>query len=191
MKARGFQDRKIRRALANVCGITYQAVSQWFDDQTKRISPEYLAKIADEYGTSTDWLISEVGSMDGAQLVANDLAQGQSLQSPALTNSDPIASEIVMIAKELTPGEWAYLKEQAQQMIARRMPAGAAPQSGPGVVNAVPTSVVKEHFRSQQTEDNLRDNAEHLSDLASVQIGKIRGPHKKSRATEAKKSRQK
>lgn len=56
----GIEKRKIKSSLAKVCGITPQAVYQWFNDSTGRISPDYLDKIARHWGTTTDYLISGV-----------------------------------------------------------------------------------------------------------------------------------
>lgn len=54
-------DRKIKRTLADLCGITPQAVAQWFDGSTKRISPDYLAIIAQRYDVNLDWLVTGQG----------------------------------------------------------------------------------------------------------------------------------
>lgn len=51
-------ERQIRKELAATCGITQQAVAQWFDRSTRRISPEFLAKIVARYGSSVDYLIT-------------------------------------------------------------------------------------------------------------------------------------
>jgi transcriptional regulator with XRE-family HTH domain len=59
--AAGIPERRLKRVLADLCGITYQAVAQWFDGQTNRISPEYLSKIADEYGVTMEYLVKGVG----------------------------------------------------------------------------------------------------------------------------------
>lgn len=54
----GIPERQIRGELARVCGISVQAVGDWFKGSTRRISPEYLAMIAEEWGTTTDYLIT-------------------------------------------------------------------------------------------------------------------------------------
>ena len=62
LKDAGVPERKVRRTLADLCGISYQAVKEWFDGSTRRISPEYLVLIADEYGSSVEYLISGAGA---------------------------------------------------------------------------------------------------------------------------------
>lgn len=62
LKDAGVPERKIRRTLADLCGISYQAVKEWFDGSTRRISPEYLALIADAYGTTLEYLVSGTGT---------------------------------------------------------------------------------------------------------------------------------
>jgi len=53
----------MRRALQRTCGISYQAVSQWFTGETSNIKNEHLAAIAQEYNSTLDWLISGKGEM--------------------------------------------------------------------------------------------------------------------------------
>lgn len=63
LRARGVKDRAIRLELAQLCGITTQAVGQWWTT-TKKISPAYLAKIASKYKTTMEWLVTGKGTMD-------------------------------------------------------------------------------------------------------------------------------
>lgn len=57
----GVGPRQVRSTLAALCGISPQAVRAWYSGDTKRISPEYLAKIAEAYGISVEWLITGEG----------------------------------------------------------------------------------------------------------------------------------
>lgn len=57
----GIPEKQVKGELARVCGISVQAVYQWFDGSTGRISPEYLSLIASEWGTTTDYLITGKG----------------------------------------------------------------------------------------------------------------------------------
>ncbi len=69
---RDIPKRGMRRALERTCGISYQAVSQWFTGETSNIKNEHLAAIAQEYGSSLDWLISGKGPMIVVQGKATD-----------------------------------------------------------------------------------------------------------------------
>lgn len=51
-------ERRIRSELSRVCKISQQAVGDWFKGKTRRISPEYIKLIADEWGSSADYLIA-------------------------------------------------------------------------------------------------------------------------------------
>lgn len=62
LKQNGVPPREIKRTLSNLCGISYQAVSQWFSGTTKSIDSSHLAKIAKEYNISLEWLVTGVGS---------------------------------------------------------------------------------------------------------------------------------
>ncbi len=54
----GIAPREVKRTLAVLCGISYQAVSQWFSGSTKSIDAVHLAKIANAYNVSLEWLVT-------------------------------------------------------------------------------------------------------------------------------------
>jgi phage repressor protein C with HTH and peptisase S24 domain len=54
--ARGF-----KRDLATTCGVSYEAVRQWFAGDTGNIKNENLSAIAEGYDTTVDWLLSGKG----------------------------------------------------------------------------------------------------------------------------------
>lgn len=74
LEHRNIPKRGMRRALERTCGISYQAVSQWFTGETSNIKNEHLAAIAQEYGSSLDWLISGKGPMIVGQAKDGDSA---------------------------------------------------------------------------------------------------------------------
>lgn len=61
----GVSDRKIRSTLAKLCGISVQAVRDWFDGKTKNIGHEHLIAISEEYGVTLDWLLTGEPPIDG------------------------------------------------------------------------------------------------------------------------------
>ena len=54
--ARGF-----KRDIATTCGVSYEAVRQWFAGDTGNIKNENLKAIAEGYDTTVDWLLSGKG----------------------------------------------------------------------------------------------------------------------------------
>lgn len=90
--------RKQRRTLADLCGITPQAVAQWFTGDTKKISPEHLEKIARKYDADLHWLIAGKGSMR--------------LQHQNVEPATFAAGRKVPLISEVRAGEWA---EQCDQ----------------------------------------------------------------------------
>lgn len=74
LKKNGVASREIRRRLSEVCGISYQAVTQWFNGSTKNIESQHLAKIAKEYNASLEWLISGTGEMVAVEQVVEVIA---------------------------------------------------------------------------------------------------------------------
>lgn len=53
--------RGFKRDLANTCGVSYEAVRQWFAGDTENIKNENLIAIAEGYDTTVDWLLSGKG----------------------------------------------------------------------------------------------------------------------------------
>ncbi|MFB8830218.1 helix-turn-helix domain-containing protein [Azotobacter sp. CWF10] len=53
--------RGIRRAIADACGISYEAVRQWFSGNTGSIRNENLIAIAETFDTTIDWLLAGDG----------------------------------------------------------------------------------------------------------------------------------
>lgn len=67
--SRGVSARKIKRTLAETCGITYEAVRQWFTGSTTNIEAKHLAAIANKYDSTLEWLISGKGEMNNDSVV--------------------------------------------------------------------------------------------------------------------------
>lgn len=53
--------RGVKREIAKTCGISYEAVRQWFAGDTTNIKNEHLMAIAEGFDTSVDWLLSGKG----------------------------------------------------------------------------------------------------------------------------------
>ncbi|WP_010226236.1 S24 family peptidase [Pseudomonas donghuensis] len=53
--------RNVKRDIATTCGISYEAVRQWFAGDTENIKNENLVALADGYDTTVDWLLSGKG----------------------------------------------------------------------------------------------------------------------------------
>jgi transcriptional regulator with XRE-family HTH domain len=69
----GVAPRKVRRELADACGVSYQAVRDWFNGDTQKISPDYLAIIAKKWGTTSDYLITgDKSGVEHAKAVAGE-----------------------------------------------------------------------------------------------------------------------
>lgn len=53
--------RSFKRDISTTCGISYEAVRQWYAGDTGNIKNENLAAIAEGYDTTVDWLLSGKG----------------------------------------------------------------------------------------------------------------------------------
>lgn len=110
MNLRGVKARSIKPTLARVCGISYQAVSQWFDGSTSNIKNEHLMALAEEYGTTVDWLLSGKGDAPEAK--------------PLLAATPKSPAELVREMLSSKPG--GMLSEEARKRI---MAAAAEPST--------------------------------------------------------------
>lgn len=71
--ARGF-----KRDIATTCGVSYEAVRQWFAGDTGNIKNENLIAIAEGYDTTVDWLLSGKGEPPSRKSAAVPKADGKS-----------------------------------------------------------------------------------------------------------------
>ena len=54
---RGIPERKVRTAIAQVCGITPQSVFHWFNGRTRMPRADHLARLAQHFDIDLMWLI--------------------------------------------------------------------------------------------------------------------------------------
>lgn len=54
--------RNVKRDIATTCGISYEAVRQWFAGDTENIKNENLVALSEGYDTTVDWLLSGKGA---------------------------------------------------------------------------------------------------------------------------------
>lgn len=100
--------RSVKRDIATTCGISYEAVRQWFAGDTEHIKNDNLLAIADGYDTTVDWLLvgkgepprrSEPKSELNAKLcAAEDDPQGDSASGFVITAAE-IAEGDISIAQ--------------------------------------------------------------------------------------------
>lgn len=80
----GLGVRNVRRDIATTCGISYEAVRQWFAGDTENIKNENLVALADGYDTTVDWLLSGKGEPPHrAELKAEPIKESASRLSAA------------------------------------------------------------------------------------------------------------
>ncbi|WDG52467.1 S24 family peptidase [Pseudomonas chlororaphis] len=73
--------RNVKRDIATTCGISYEAVRQWFAGDTENIKNENLVAISEGYDTTVDWLLSGKGEpprRKGSATAADDSAGNSS-----------------------------------------------------------------------------------------------------------------
>jgi phage repressor protein C with HTH and peptisase S24 domain len=71
--ARGF-----KRDIASTCGVSYEAVRQWFAGDTGNIKNENLIAIAEGYDTTVDWLLSGKGEPPSRKNLASTKVDSKS-----------------------------------------------------------------------------------------------------------------
>ena len=103
LRARGIEERQIRKELATLCGLSKQAVGQWWIS-TERIPAEHLAKIAARYKTTMEWLETGKGQMDSSAVEAAVNMQLDELIAALYSRRDEFSAEQFAALKALTEG---------------------------------------------------------------------------------------
>lgn len=128
--------RGFKRDLANTCGVSYEAVRQWFAGDTENIKNENLIAIAEGYDTTVDWLLSgkgepptrkegspvnaETGAKSSADIVRQMLAKhGKNLPEDA---RQKIADAVQETALEVKSGnviaaDFSGIKATAEEIL--------------------------------------------------------------------------
>ncbi len=106
--------RGFKRDIATTCGVSYEAVRQWFAGDTGNIKNENLIAIAEGYDTTVDWLLSgkgeppsrkaattpKAGNYSSADLVKQMLAKhGRGLSEEARARIAEVVEEVALEAK--------------------------------------------------------------------------------------------
>ncbi|MDY7531298.1 LexA family transcriptional regulator [Pseudomonas sp. Bout1] len=106
--------RGFKRDIATTCGVSYEAVRQWFAGDTGNIKNENLVAIAEGYDTTVDWLLSgkgeppsrkatdapKSGNYSSADLVKQMLAKhGRGLSEEARARIAEVVEEVAQESK--------------------------------------------------------------------------------------------
>ncbi|ARD11387.1 MULTISPECIES: LexA family transcriptional regulator [Pseudomonas syringae group genomosp. 2] len=67
--------RGVKRLISNTCGVSYEAVRQWFAGDTGNIKNEHLLSLARSLDTTVDWLLDGAGEPPQRRAAGN-VAQG-------------------------------------------------------------------------------------------------------------------
>lgn len=115
--------RNVKRDIANTCGISYEAVRQWFAGDTENIKNENLVALAEGYDTTVDWLLGGKGEpprkADPKPAVAKELSAPMS------------AAEAV---KKMLEKHGKGLTAEARQSIVRAVEEDPQGESGSGFI---------------------------------------------------------
>lgn len=114
--------RNVKRDIANTCGISYEAVRQWFAGDTENIKNENLIALADGYDTTVDWLLAGKGEPPRRKDAPAPKAEEKHSRSAA----DLVQQMLAKHGKSLT--------EEARQKIASAVEETAAAVSMSNVV---------------------------------------------------------
>ncbi|MEX6662464.1 XRE family transcriptional regulator [Pseudomonas sp. W2-17] len=76
MSEAGCPPRQIKPSLAIICGVSYQAVNQWFSGEVANIRIEHLIEISKHLNVSLDWLVTgesaEPRKLDPIELLGDE-----------------------------------------------------------------------------------------------------------------------
>ncbi|AZD07534.1 Transcriptional regulator, Cro/CI family [Pseudomonas chlororaphis] len=116
--------RNVKRDIATTCGISYEAVRQWFAGDTENIKNENLVAISEGYDTTVDWLLSGKGEpprRKGSTTAAEDSAGNSS------------AADLV---QKMLEKHGKGLPEEARQKIVDAVADGSASGQAGNVISA-------------------------------------------------------
>lgn len=115
----GIGVRSIKRDIANTCGISYEAVRQWFAGDTESLKNANLVALADGYDTTVDWLLSGKGDPPSRKDAAGRSSSG--------------AADIV---RKMLDSNAGALSEDARKSIVEAVVATAQEEGNGNVISA-------------------------------------------------------
>ena len=102
--ARGF-----KRDIATTCGVSYEAVRQWFAGDTGNIKNENLSAIAEGYDTTVDWLLSGKGEPPRRS------ASGKASVEPTKSAADLVQQMLAKHGKNLSDDARQKIAEAVEE----------------------------------------------------------------------------
>jgi len=115
--------RNVKRDIANTCGISYEAVRQWFAGDTENIKNENLVALADGYDTTVDWLLGGKGEPP---------RKSEPKPRPANEPSAPISAADAV--RKMLEKHGKGLTAEARQSIVRAVEEDPQGESGSGFI---------------------------------------------------------
>jgi len=115
--------RNVKRDIANTCGISYEAVRQWFAGDTENIKNENLVALADGYDTTVDWLLGGKGEPP---------RKGDPKPLPSNGPSAPISAADAV--RKMLEKHGKGLTAEARQSIVRAVEEDPQGESGSGFI---------------------------------------------------------
>jgi len=92
----------VKRDIATTCGISYEAVRQWYAGDTGNIKNDNLVALADGYDTTVDWLLSGKGDPPRRKL-ASAPSDSKAGADGSPSSSAELVLEMLSKAGKLTP----------------------------------------------------------------------------------------
>jgi phage repressor protein C with HTH and peptisase S24 domain len=129
----------VKRDIAKTCGISYEAVRQWFAGDTENIKNENLIALASSYDTTVDWLLSGKGEPPRK-------AAGKGSPGQEASETDPSASEMV---RKMLERHGKGMSEEARRSIVRAVENDPNGEIGSGYLIASGVSAPDEIFIPQ------------------------------------------
>lgn len=116
--------RNVKRDIATTCGISYEAVRQWFAGDTENIKNENLVAISEGYDTTVDWLLSGKGEPPRRK------------ESATATGDSAGNSSAADLVQKMLEKHGKGLPEEARQKIVDAVADGAANGQAGNVISA-------------------------------------------------------
>lgn len=93
--------RRIKRDIADACGVSYEAVRRWYSGNTENLRNDNLIAIARKYDTTIDWLLTGTGAPPRKDTASVDIQSWLTTAQAGFSKlEEPITADAIQVVLE-------------------------------------------------------------------------------------------
>lgn len=97
--------RRIKRDIADACGVSYEAVRRWYSGNTENLRNDNLIAIARKYDTTIDWLLTGTGAPPRRDTASVDIQSWLTTAQARFSKlEEPITADAIQVVLEELKG---------------------------------------------------------------------------------------